>query len=139
MRIIGERNFGNFRWPILLTFLVICTALFDGCVYSLQSYNQASQEKVRVKSAMPQQYTMNVADEIAHPVAGDGRVIVDVPQLQRGCDTYLFNIVKIRDGSPYNLRAIQLKRNNRGVCKLSLNDIAKLPVDEEGYHVLEVK
>jgi hypothetical protein len=82
---------------------------------------------------------MNVADEIAHPVAADGRVIVDVPRLQRGCDTYLFDIIKIADGSPYNLRVIQLKRSDRVVSKLSLNDIGKLPLDEEGYHVLKVK
>ncbi|EEF59384.1 hypothetical protein Cflav_PD2228 [Pedosphaera parvula Ellin514] len=139
MPFIVERSFANPTRRMLLTSLVLCSGLFCGCVQVLRPYNQASQQKFRVKSAMPLHYTISVANESEYRVAADGRVIVDVPQLQRGCDTYLFDIVKISDGSPYNLRVIQLKSNNHVVRKLSLNDVAKLPVDEKGYHLLTVE
>jgi hypothetical protein len=137
--VIGKDNLANFRGQIVLMFLVFCNALFGGCAYRLKPYSQASQQKIRVKSALPHDYTVSVADENTFQVPEDGRVIVDIPQLPRGCDVYLFEVVKIGDGSPYNLRVIQLKQKNRVIRKLSLNDIAKLPVDKEGYHVLKVK
>src|SRR5512147_259827 len=82
--------------------LIIFTSFLGGCVNALRPYNQPSQEKVRVQSAAPQRYTVQVADKGSYPVAADGRVTVDVPQLERGCATYLFGVVKVKDGSPYD-------------------------------------
>jgi hypothetical protein len=58
---------------------------------------------------------------------------------ERGCNAYLFGVVKIGDGSPKNLSAIHVLRHARVVRKLSLAQIAKLPADAEGYHILVVK
>lgn len=118
--------------------LILC-AFLCGCVTALHPYNQPLQEKLRLQSAMPQQYTVCVAENTDYQVAPDGRVIVDVPRLERGCATYLFGVVKVNDSSSEDVPAIHLKKEGRTVRKLSWNDIAKLPVDDEGYHLVKVK
>ena len=63
----------------------------------------------------------------------------EVPSLQRGCDAYLFGALKVRDGSPENVRAIHVIKNGKVVRKFSLSELGKLPVDCEGYHVLVLR
>jgi len=118
--------------------LVLCV-LLCGCVTVLHPYNQPSKEKLRLQSPTPQQYTIRVADKTEYQVAADGRVTVDVPQLERGCATYLLGVVKVKDSPSEDVPAIHLKKDGRIVRKLSLNDIAKLPVDDEGYRLVKVK
>ena len=88
---------------------------------------------------MPEKYVVRVANQESRTVSADGRVIVDVPRLERGCVTYLFGVVKVREESPYNVRAIGVYRGNQVVRKLSLNDIGKLPSDSEGYRIVKVE
>jgi len=80
-----------------------------------------------------------VAGNADYPVPADGRVIVDVPRLERGCATYLFGVLKVKDSSPYDVPAIHLKKHEHAVRRLSLHDLAKLPLDEEGYRLLKVE
>jgi hypothetical protein len=125
---------------MLLTVIAsLWVVLTSGCVHALHLYNQPSQEKLRLQSSSPQQYTIRVADKSDYPVAADGRVVVDVPQLERGCATYLFCVVRVKDSSPYDVHAIQVKKHDRAVRKLSLNDLAKLAIDAEGYRVVKVE
>jgi hypothetical protein len=49
------------------------------------------------------------------------------------------NLLLLLQPSPHNVPAIILKKDNRTIRKLSLNDLAKLPVDEEGYHLVKVE
>jgi hypothetical protein len=114
-------------------------ASVTGCVYALRPSNLASQQKLRLETAAPQQYSVQVADKVEERVPPDGRIVVAVPPLERGCATYLFGLVKIKDQSPENVRAIVVKDGDRVVKKLSLNDIAKLPTDGNGYHVVRFK
>jgi hypothetical protein len=123
----------------LFTSVTVLLGLISGCVNALRPYNQPSQEKLRVQSATPQKYIVRVADKLDYPVAADGRVTVDVPQLDRGCATYLFGVVKVKDSSPYDARAIHLNKDNRTVRELSLNELAKLPLDGQGYHLVKVE
>ena len=123
----------------LFTSLVVLLALVSGCVNALRPYNQPSQQKLRVQSPTPQKYIVRVADKLDYPVAADGRVTVGIPQLERGCAMYLFGVVKVKDSSPYDVRAIHLKKDNRTVRELSLKELAKLPVDEQGHHLVKVE
>ena len=113
--------------------------LMTGCVKALRQYNTPSQQKLHVQAASPTNCVVRVADEKSFPVAVDGRVTFDVPRLPRGCDTYLFGVVKIGDGSPENVPAIHVLRDGKIVRKLSLTKLGKLPVDAEGYHILVLK
>jgi hypothetical protein len=78
-----------------------------------------------------------VAEQRDYPIPADGRLVLDVPRLERGCATYLFDKIKVKDSSPYDVPAIVLKRAGRTVKRFSLNDIAKLPLDAEGYHLIK--
>lgn len=138
MRFTSDSLNVSARQARIASSLILCACLC-GCVTALHPYNQPSKEKLRLQSAMPEQYTVRVAENTDFQVAPDGRVIVDVPQLERGCATYLFGVMKVKDSSSEDVPAIHLKKGGRTVRKLSLNDIAKLPVDDEGYHLVKVK
>lgn len=122
------------RAPAILSLLPLL--LLTGCVIALRPYNTPSQQKLYVRTSMPTNCVIRVADTQMFPVAADGRVTFDVPQLPRGCDTFLFGVVKIGDGRPENVRAIHVLRHGKIVRKLSLAQLARLPMDAEGYHVL---
>ncbi len=139
MRVTSNRGVTASAQRVLISSLMALSALLCGCVNALRPDNQPSQEKLHLQSPTPQEYSIRVADKTDYPVRADGRVTVDVPRLERGCATYLFGVVKVKDGSPYNVPAIHLNKNNRTIRKLSLNDLAKLPVDEEGYHLVKVE
>lgn len=121
--------------PLAMSLLTACLTLC-GCVHALRPYNQPSEQKLRVQSPNPQQYSVAVADEAAVPIPADGRVAVHVPRLERGCATYVLG-VKVKGGSPSDLPVIHLNRDSRTVRKLSLNDLAKLPLDDEGFRLLK--
>lgn len=90
-------------------------------------------------SATPQNYVVQVADKADSPVGADGKIAVNVPPLERGCATYLFGVVKVKDGSPYDVPAIHVKKDGHVVRKLSLNDLKKMPTDSEGYQLIKLK
>jgi hypothetical protein len=113
--------------------------LMAGCVHALRPYNTPSQQKLHVRAASPTNCVVRVADEESFPVAADGRVTFHVPCLPRGCDTYVFGVVKISDGSPEKVPAIHVLRDGKIVRKLSLAKLGKLPVDAEGYHILVLR
>ena len=69
----------------------------------------------------------------------DGRVVVNVPALERGSATYLFGLVKVKESSPYDVPAIHIRRGEHTIRKLSINDLAKLPVDEQGYRLVRIE
>lgn len=113
--------------------------LLTGCVYALRPYNTPSQQKLHVQAAAPTNYVVRVAGGESFSVATDGRVTFDVPRLRRGCDVYLFGIVKIGDGSPENVPAVHVLRDGKIVRKLSLAKLGELPVDTGGYHLLVLR
>lgn len=123
--------------------LIILSALplliLTGCALALRPYNAPSTQKLYVQAPRPPEYVVRVADAESFHVPADGRVTFDVPRLQRGCDAYLFGVLKVRDGSPENLLAIHVLKAGRVARKLSLAELGKLPVDAEGYHVLVLK
>jgi hypothetical protein len=84
-------------------------------------------------------YTVQVASRVDFPVGADGRVVVDVPRLERQHATYLFGVAKVSESSAYDIPAIDLKKGGRTVRKLSLNDLKKLPADSEGYSLVKLE
>jgi hypothetical protein len=118
---------------------VLLLLLLAGCAMALRPYNTPSQHTLHVQTATAGELAVRVADARIFPVAPDGRVTFDVPRLERGCDAYLFGLIKIRDGSPENVRAIHVLKEHRVVRKLSLAELGKLPTDAEGYPVLVLK
>jgi hypothetical protein len=125
------------RALVILSFVPLL--LLTGCVLALRPYNTPSQQKLDVRTSTPTNCAVRVADAQTFPVAADGRVTFDVPRLPRGCDTYLFGVIKIGDGSPENVRAIHVLRDGKIVRKLSLTQVGRLPADADGYHILVLR
>ena len=128
------------RLSLLLT--AVASLLFGlfvcGCVKALRPSNVPSQEKVRLLSPEPENYSVVVAENVNYAIGADGKVQLSTPVLDRGCATYLFGL-KLKDASPNDVQFIHIKKGDRTIRKLSLNDLAKLPADKEGYRMLNVK
>ncbi len=72
-----------------------------------------------------------------YPVSEDGRVTLEVPSYRRGCDVYLFDRIPIhRGGDPAAAKTVEIVRGGKSLRKLSLTEIAALPTDSDGYHLL---
>jgi hypothetical protein len=94
-------------------------------------------------AASPGMYTIRVvtgdAENPDTPVPADGRVEFDVPIGSRYCTTYLFGFIKLGSTTPVEKRrVIRVMRGKEVVQKLSADDIARRPVDAEGYHILRI-
>jgi hypothetical protein len=93
-------------------------------------------------SRSPERYVarVNASDAPEFPVASDGRVTIDVPRLPRACSVYIFGRIRISDGvKPLTTKSVQLLDGGKIVARLSLEEIAKLPSDASGYHILKMK
>lgn len=72
-----------------------------------------------------------------YPVPTDGRVALDVPGYRGACSVYLFNKIRIRRGAnPFTEKTIDVVVAGKLARRLSLEDVAALPTDTEGYHLL---
>ena len=125
---------------ILLRMLVsvLLLLLSMGCTYALQAYNRPGPEKLQIITTRTGQHVVRIENRGDTPVGADGRVVVDVPTLPRGCSPYLFGVIKIGDGSPEGLSAIHVLRDGKVVRKLSLKEIHALPMDDDGYRIVKL-
>lgn len=93
-----------------------------------------------IVATSPERYMVRVdaSGTVEVPVASDGRVTIDVP-LPRACGVYLFDRIRISGGvKPLTTKSIHLVDHGKLAAKLSLMDIAKLPLDASGYHLLKM-
>ncbi len=118
--------------------LIGCAALC-GCVHALKPYNQPSEQKLTIQATNLQEVVVQVGEGAGTPVPGDGRLVLNVPPLERGCATYLFGVVKVKESSAYDVPVIQVRRGEHTIRKFSINDLSKLPVDKQGYRLVRVE
>jgi hypothetical protein len=123
-------------------FLAILPLAFlaSGCVYALQMSNEPTHVKLRVQSSQAERHAVRVAldQPVDYPVAPDGRVEFTVPRFHHGCDVYVLGFIKTRDGSAESVRVVEVRRAERVLRKLSLSQIAKLPIDDAGYSLVRI-
>ena len=122
----------------LASLLAATCVLGNGCAKALMKSNNPSKERVRIVASQAEGYTIVVADENTYQVPTDGRLTLDIPRLPSGCATYVFG-VKVASESSYDVPAIDVKKGGESVRKLSLNDVARLEKDEQGYRVLKLR
>ena len=117
-------------------------AVLSGCAYRLPVSNVPSQQHLMIIARSPERYVVRVkaSDTAEFPVASDGRVAIDVPRLPRACSVYLFDRIRISGGvKPLTAKSVQLFDSGNIAARLSLAEIAKLPSDASGYHILKMK
>jgi hypothetical protein len=61
-----------------------------------------------------------------------------LPRFHHGCDVYVLGFIKTRDGSAESVRVIEVRRAERVLRKLSLSQIAKLPIDDAGCSLVRI-
>ncbi len=83
---------------------------------------------------------MEWLDYTVTPVPANGRVSFDVPIGSRYCTPYVFGIIKVGAPTPVaERRVIRMMRGAKVFMKLSASDLARLPVDNEGYRTLRIE
>lgn len=128
------RSTCRFLWLLVLPFLV------SGCAIAKRVGSPSTEVALRVRTAQPQHYLVRVAGQQSadYPVAADGLVKFTVPAFAGGCDMYLFDVIKIQDGSAEKLRVVEVRHEGRVIRRLSLSQIANLMRDEAGYSIVRV-
>jgi hypothetical protein len=123
-----------------LLHLVALSFICAGCGPIIMRYNEPSSHAARIDAPSPQLYRIRVVTEQPrdYPVGENGRVRFDVPTLGRGCTAYWVCRLKMYDHSPNAWRAIHVIRDDRVVREYSLNQLARLPVDSDGYRRLKM-
>jgi len=112
----------------------------NGCVLALPGYNSPFTEKMIVLAEDPSAISVQIEDggQGALPVAEDGRLVLEFPVLPRECSTYLLG-VRLKDRSVEARKIIQLVRDGRVVKMLSVNQLRRLPIDEQGFHKVRLR
>jgi hypothetical protein len=116
--------------------------LLSACAYRLPVSNIPSRQYLMIVAKSPERYVVRVkaSDIRDFPVSSDGRVTIDVPRLPRADGVYLFDRIRIRSGvEPLTTKSIQLLDSGNTAARLSLAEIAKLPSDPSGYHILRIQ
>jgi hypothetical protein len=122
--------------------IALASIVLSACAYRLPVSNAPAQWHLLIVATSPERYVVRVhADHVAEfPVASDGRVTIDVPRLPRACSTYLFNRIRISGGlQPLTEKSVHLIDSGNLKTRLSLGEIAKLPSDASGYHILSLQ
>jgi hypothetical protein len=130
---------GRYVMRQALATALLVAFLTAGCVHSLHPYNAPSTQSLRIQAPAPERYSIRVAEGQSYAVAPDGRVSFAVPALPRGCSTYLFGVVKVADHRAEDVPAVHVLRQGQVVRRLSLNQIAQLPVGSDSTHVLALQ
>ena len=126
------------------TILLACAlaALASGCAVACGPSRSPPPQKVKVDARSPSEYRVRVVDygdSFDTLVPTTGQVDFDVPVASRHCTQYFLGI-RVHSPTPIEKRrVIQIVKGDRVVRKLSASDIAKLPLDLDGYHILTVE
>jgi hypothetical protein len=126
---------------MLASLIALGFAILSSCAYRLPVSNIPSQQHLMIVARSPSRYVVRVKayDAAEFPVYSDGRVTIDVPRLPRACGVYLFDRIRISGGvKPLTTKSVQLLDGGNIVARLSLAEIAKLPSDPSGYHILKL-
>ncbi len=123
-------------------FLLTLQFVLAGCAYRLPVPTLPSQQHLRVVTSSPEAYALRLRINSSRDfhVPPNGRVTLDVPSYRAACSVYLFDKLRIRRGAnPFTARTIDVIVAGKVTQQLSLEEIAALPADPEGYHLLSVR
>jgi hypothetical protein len=110
----------------------------QGCAYRLPPISPPSHHKLQIIARDPAQYFVRVEAGKPHAVSADGRVVLEVPGVRGTCSVYFLNRIKIR-GSKLNTQTLKIEREGALVRNIDLNELNRLPLDENAYHVLAIE
>jgi hypothetical protein len=107
----------------------------SGCANALHPYTSGVPQRIRVDATNPQQFAFRVRKGEEQKIRDDGTINFKVPRFHN-CSRYVLGM-RIYDGTPEKMKVIELTKNERTIQKLSLERIAELPKDKNGYAILK--
>jgi hypothetical protein len=113
-----------------------------GCAYRLPVAAMPSTQNLKLVASAPKGYVLRLRIREPHEyrVPEDGRVTLDIPGYRAACSVYLFDRIRIRRGAnPFTEKTIDVVGGGKLTRRLSLKEIAALPRDAEGYHLLTLR
>lgn len=122
--------------------LLLAMASLSGCAYVLPLATRPTDVKLRVQTSHPENHIIRVTafePPSDYPINSDGTVSFTVPQFRRGCSIYVLGAIKVADGRPERLRVVEVRNEKRALRRLSLNQLAKLPEDANGYRTIKLR
>jgi hypothetical protein len=121
---------------------LVVTFTESGCVIACGPARTVSPQRLSVIAPSPNSYTIRVHSDagapIDTPVPLDGRVAFEVPVTSRESTVYCFGLPVHHHPPPDTLRVIRVMRDDRTVNRFSAQDIGRLPLDADGYHILKI-
>lgn len=131
----AKRLMQNVSWALILALM----AASGGCAYRRPAGMAPSRQGLRLVAKSPEAYVLRlrIGEPHDYRVPVDGRVTLDVPGYGVPCDVYLLNKIRIRRGAnPFSAKTLEIIVAGKVTRQLSLKEIATLPTDAEGYHLL---
>jgi hypothetical protein len=119
-----------------LLLAIVTVPSIAGCFYALHCDSLLCEQRLHIEASQPSRYAVRVFEDEAIPVSDNGLVMFEVPRMMGKCSRIVIGVGKLDDGDPRNRKVIHVLRDGKVIRKLSLNSIEKLPLDEQGYHVL---
>lgn len=123
---------------ILRMACLFMVVVLSGCVYAMHMAEASQKQVLRVETATPERYAVRVGGASTYAVNPDGLVTFEIPERPKGCMVFVFGL-KVADERPQSDRTISLMRDGRIAKKLSLEQFSKLPRDDAGVPVLQLK
>ncbi len=118
--------------------VLVCALALAGCV-CVEKIIRRQEWKIRIQAADPESCIVSVANKTDYVVPADGHVILATPPHRHGGVLLLFGFIKLEDKSPGSAPLIRIQRGDTILKTLSFDKLNKLPVDDEGYHVIKIR
>jgi hypothetical protein len=113
-----------------------------GCVYALRPAIPSSQALIRVVQTEPATVVLRLHTPEPREfwASADGRAIIDVPSYRPPCKIYLLGTIGIpSELGLHSGRNIDVVVGGKISRRLSLEQLAALPSDSEGYHLVTIR
>ena len=114
---------------IAIVAAVALTAYF-GTIWAMEKGSPPAQYRLLITTDQPMKCVLRVVwpHTNSFSVSANGEGLVDIPALPHGCSLVCLGL-KLRDGSPYNRKVVEVVRDGQVVRRLSLQQIEYLPKD----------
>ena len=127
------------RLRILILVQLTLLAPLLGCTSTLYFGSPHSIERIHLTSSKPDQYSLYVdAPGGSHyQVPADGRLVIEFPEVPKECRGRLPNM--FYGGRKPGPARLEVRKGKRVIRVLYFREVEALPIDNEGYRLIEIK
>jgi hypothetical protein len=122
-----------------MLFSTLLVVAVNGCALALYRGSPPSVERLRIQATQPDELWLQVdaSGGRDYEVPQDGKVTVSFPEVPETCQSLLFGVLPL-EPKPGPARLLVRRGWWTTVRQLNWYALQELPVDQEGYRVIEV-